>query len=97
MSTVDWIYPSIVPQSKYLPAKLWPMNLWLSFISDWIESVIWISPPWFFVCLDNFLNIDTGKIYLPITALLDGALCIEGFSITAFIKKLFLSIVYGEL
>ena len=94
MSTVDWIYPSIVPQSKYLPAKLWPMNLWLSFINDWIESVIWISPPWFFVCLANFLNMDTGKIYLPITALLDCDFFIDGFSTTFFITKLSLDIFF---
>ena len=34
----------------------------------------------------NKLKIFFGKIYLPITALLDGALLIRGFSITSSIK-----------
>jgi len=36
------------------------------------------------------LNIFFGKIYLPITALFDGALFTDGFSTTFAIKKLFL-------
>ena len=37
-------------------------------------------------CLSNFEKISLGKIYLPITALLDGAFFTEGFSITSEIK-----------
>ena len=52
---------------------------WLfSLINDWIASVIWISPPLPGFCLDNLLYIFFGKIYLPITALLEGALEIDG-------------------
>ena len=40
--------------------------------------------------LDNLLNIVLGRMYLPITALLDGAVLIEGFSMTLFIRKSFL-------
>ena len=35
-------------------------------------------------------NIFFGRIYLPITAFVEGALLIVGFSITSLIKKLFL-------
>ena len=38
------MYPFIVPQSKYLPAKLCPINFRSFFIKDWIASVMWISP-----------------------------------------------------
>ena len=80
------MYPCILPQSKYLPEKLWAMNLFLSFISDWIASVIWISPPLPGFCFPSFKKILFGKIYRPITALLDGAVLIDGFSITSLIK-----------
>ena len=59
-----------------------PINFSFSSIKDWIASVIWISPPLPTFCLDIFLNIALGKIYLPITALLDGAFFTEGFSTT---------------
>ena len=55
-----------------------------------MASVIWISPPLPGLSFDNLLNIVLGKIYLPITALFDGASLIEGFSTTFLIVKLFL-------
>ena len=36
--------------------------------------------------IDNLVNIFLGKMYLPITALFEGALVIDGFSITSLIK-----------
>ena len=54
-----------------------------------MASVIWISPPLPGLSFDNLLNIVLGKIYLPITALFDGASLIEGFSTTFLIVKLF--------
>jgi hypothetical protein len=56
--------------------------------------VIWNSPllPGF-----NDFNLEKivlGNIYLPITALLEGEVFIEGFSTTLFIIKLFLSIFF---
>ena len=55
-----------------------------------MASVICTSPPFPFFCFLRLLNIFFGKIYLPITALFDGALFIDGFSTTLAIKKLFL-------
>ena len=75
----------MVPQSKYFPKKLCPMNFSLSLIKDWIASVMWISPPLPGLSLDNLLKIVLGSIYLPITALLDGADLISGFSTTSLI------------
>ena len=56
-----------------------------------------ISPPLPGFCDNNFVNIVFGKIYLPITALLDGASFIDGFSITLSIKKLFLTHQHFEI
>ena len=84
----------MVPQSKYLPAKLWPTNLCLSLISFLIESVICISPPIPLFCFSNLVNISLGNIYLPITALVDGALINDGFSITSLIIKFLLFIFF---
>ena len=67
------------------------MNFSFSFIKDWIASVICISPPFPGLNLINCLKIVFGKIYLPITALFDGAFLREGFSITSSMIKLFLS------
>ena len=59
-----------------------------------MASVIWISPPLPFFCFFNLLKINFGKMYLPITALFDGALFAEGFSKTFLIMKLFLLILF---
>ena len=83
-----------MPQSKYLPEKLWPINLSLSLIKDCMASVIWISPPLPGLSFDNLLKIVLGNIYLPITALLDGASLIEGFSTTLLIIKFLLLIFF---
>ena len=91
------MYPFIVPQSKYLPAKLCPINFRSFFIKDRIASVIWISPPLPDFCIESFLKIILGKIYLPITALLDGASFMDGFSMTSLIIKLFLLIFFFNL
>ena len=80
------MYPSIVPQSRYFPWKLCATNFSLSSISNWIASVIWISLFFLGLRFLNFLKIDLGKIYLPITALFDGAFLIDGFSITPSIR-----------
>ena len=76
----------MLPQSKYLPEKLWAINLLFSFINSWIASVIWISPLllglWFNILKKIFFD----NIYLPITALFDGDLCMDGFSTTSFIR-----------
>ena len=45
-----------------------------------------ISPPLLGFVIFNLLKIDLGKIYLPITALFEGAFFKSGFSITPFIK-----------
>ena len=45
-----------------------------------------ISDNYRWVCFDNFEKIIFGRIYLPITALLDGAFLIDGFSTTSLIK-----------
>ena len=76
----------MLPQSRYLPAKLWAMKFSLSLIKLCIASVICFSPPLPDFRFDNFKKILLGKIYLPITALLEGALFIEGFSTTPEIK-----------
>ena len=76
----------MLPQSRYFPEKLWAMNFLPFWINVWIASVICISPPLPGFCVSNFEKISLGKIYLPITALLDGAFFIEGFSITSEIK-----------
>ena len=71
----------MLPQSKYLPEKLCAIKLLSWWIRDWIASVICISPPFPGFNFNNLENILLGKIYLPITALLEGALFVEGFSI----------------
>ena len=48
-------------------------------------------------CFFNFKNIFFERIYLPITALFDGAFLIEGFYTTESIKKLFLLIFFFNL
>ena len=58
-----------------------------SLINFLIASVICISPPIPFFCFSNLLKISLGKIYLPITALVDGALFIFGFSTTSLMVK----------
>ena len=40
ISIDELIYPFIEPQSKYLPAKICPINLFFLNIKDLIESVI---------------------------------------------------------
>ena len=62
------------------------LNFSPSFIKVCIASVICISPPLPGFCFANLLNIVLGRIYLPITALLEGAFLIEGFSNTPSIK-----------
>ena len=52
-----------------------------------MASVICISLPLFVFKDLILLKIDLGKIYLPITALFDGAFFLEGFSITPSIIK----------
>ena len=76
----------MLPQSRYLPEKLCAINLLFSNISDWIESVIWISPLFPGFCFSNFANIFFERIYRPMTALLEGDFETEGFSITSFIS-----------
>ena len=53
-----------------------------------IESVICISPPILFFCFFNLENIFFGNMYLPITAFVEGAFLLLGFSITSSIIKL---------
>ena len=77
-----------------MPEKLWPMNWWSSSIKAWIASVIWNSPPLPGFNDFNLEKIVLGNMYLPITALLEGEVFIEGFSTTLFIIKLFLSIFF---
>ena len=80
------MYPFIVPQSKYFPSKLCAINFSLSLIKAWMASVMCISPPLLGFVFFSLLKIDLGKIYLPITALFDGALFKSGFSITPLIE-----------
>ena len=74
------------------------MNFSLSFINNCIASVICISLPLVGLRDLIFLKILSGNIYLPITALLDGAFFIDGFSttpsITQFLLFNFLIILY---
>ena len=49
-------------------------------------SVINVGNPHIIFWFDNIENIFLGKIYLPITALFDGALATDGFSTTSLIK-----------
>ena len=58
------------------------MNFSLSLINSCIASVICISLPLPGLRDFIFLKIVRGNIYLPITALLDGAFFIDGFSTT---------------
>ena len=76
-----------------MPAKLWPINLWLSIISFLIESVICISPPIPLFCIFNFEKISFGKIYRPITAFKEGARFFLGFSILLGVIFLFISLL----
>ena len=69
-------------ESRYLPEKLCAIKFSELSIRVWIESVIWISPPFPGFCFNSTEKIVLGRIYLPITALLEGAVFTEGFSIT---------------
>ena len=80
------MYPFIVPQSKYFPLKLCAINFSLSLINDWIASVMCISPPLLGFVFFSLVKIDLGKMYLPITALFEGAFFESGFSITPLIR-----------
>ena len=67
------MYPDIDPQSKYFPANLCAINFSPLNIRLLIASVMCISPPAPAFNWGIILNISFGRIYLPITALLEGA------------------------